>query len=520
MTPVKRPCWTASASFWAWNPGGLEEGVGLVLSAHRERLASGECPCSSAEAARDAERKHYGRHAVPSARRGLGRVGSLFLLRYGAVGLGILTSILWTRCAPMRSTAVPDGAGAADLRQRFCLQGMGSSMAVAAAKGYDGNLAPVLRTKLLAGVAGAVAVAGVAFHWRADSPELFWPTLVGQRCSRVDHGRDDVLLAERPGADRAAVRGPVRPVGGATGLPGRGAVGRGVVSGGASGLHRGAPGAAGRGPGRGHPAPAQQHHARRGVHPLRLAHLGGPAGHGLLATDKLLLGDSLGPEDVAVYAVALVFPQQFNTIFSIVNQMLTPDMYKADSVAGAWAAIKPRLPGIGAAFVAIGLVGFAAFPVLIPLLFSAKYVAAVPYGKWLWLSLSVLAPLTLLSNILKAQQKTGFVYFMGAFQPLLQFGLYVALLGHASRAGGGPFRQQVIVGHAYRCPSCTSWQVRRMAATREASGRRGRRRAAVTPRVLYLCAFAPSVTMSNFQDYADAFARAGARVANLARTAP
>jgi hypothetical protein len=37
----------------------------------------------------------------------------------------------------------------------------------------------------------------------------------------------------------------------------------------------------------------------------------------------------------------------------------------------------------------------------------------------------------------------------------------------------------------------------------------------VTPRVLYLCAFAPSVTMSYFQDYADAFARAGARVANL-----
>jgi len=37
----------------------------------------------------------------------------------------------------------------------------------------------------------------------------------------------------------------------------------------------------------------------------------------------------------------------------------------------------------------------------------------------------------------------------------------------------------------------------------------------MTPRVLYLCAFPDSVTMSYFQDYADAFARAGARVVNL-----
>lgn len=408
---------------------------------------------------------------------GLGRVGSLFLLRYGAVGLGILTSILWTRCAPMEVYGRYQMVLALlTFVSGFCLQGMGSSMAVAAAKGYDGNLAPVLRTKLLAGVAGAVAVAGVAFHWRADSPELFWPTLVGaalfapwimaattyswlnargltERLFAAQFVLSAAQLACLGAALWAGASSPAALLACIVAPQALLAVAL------AAGILR------------------QRSNTTRDAASIRFGwHTSvAPLATGLLATDKLLLGDSLGPEDVAVYAVALVFPQQFNTIFSIVNQMLTPDMYKADSVAGAWAAIKPRLPGIGAAFVAIGLVGFAAFPVLIPLLFSAKYVAAVPYGKWLWLSLSVLAPLTLLSNILKAQQKTGFVYFMGAFQPLLQFGLYVALLGHGILGlVVARFAMQVIVGLAYLLSFVyLLGRERRMAATREASGPQG-----------------------------------------------
>lgn len=40
---------------------------------------------------------------------------------------------------------------------------------------------------------------------------------------------------------------------------------------------------------------------------------------------------------------------------------------------------------------------------------------------------------------------------------------------------------------------------------------------ASAPRILYLCAYPEHITMSYFQDYADAFARAGARVVNIGR---
>ena len=79
-------------------------------------------------------------------------------------------------------------------------------------------------------------------------------------------------------------------------------------------------------------------------------------------------------------------------------------------------------------FCLIGILGLVLFPVLIPMVFSAKYVAAVPYGRWLWFSLALAAPMTLFTNILRAQQKRNFVYGLFISQPLFQFVLYLFLL--------------------------------------------------------------------------------------------
>gem|GEM_PF-2985317 len=361
---------------------------------------------------------------------GIGHAGSLFALRYGAVGLGVLSSILWARYAPMEVFGQYQMVMALlTFVGGFCLIGMEESMTIAAAKRYDGNIVRLLRIKALAGALGALAVAGAGFYWRAEMPGLFVPTMVaaclfvpwvftastyawlnGRGLTRRLFVAQFLLAATQVAALGIALWLDVSSTAALLSciVAPQALLALVLV---AAILRRRESDAR---------DPAS---VRYGWHVSAAM-----AVTALIATDKLLLGNSVGPEEVAVYAVALLFPQQITTLYGVVNQMLVPDMYKADSVSRAWAAIKPRLPLIVGVFSLLGIAGFLVFPVLIPALFSAKYVDAVPYGKWLWLSLAVAAPMTMLTNILRAQQKIGFVYALFISQPVFQFVLYLLLL--------------------------------------------------------------------------------------------
>ena len=147
----------------------------------------------------------------------------------------------------------------------------------------------------------------------------------------------------------------------------------------------------------------------------------------MIATDKLFLEKNGTLEDVAVYSVALLFPNQITVFYSCINQMIIPHITEASSVREAWKYLKPRYFKIIFLFVFIGGIGFYIFPIIIPLLFSQKYVDAVPYAKWLWLTLAITAPATFLGNILRAQKVKSFVYFLEIFNPLLLLFLFVFL---------------------------------------------------------------------------------------------
>jgi len=363
-------------------------------------------------------------------RRWLSHAVGLLVLRYGAVGLGILASILWARFAPMEVFGQYQMIMALlTLVSGFCLLGVEESMAIAAAKRFDGNISRLLGLKVFAGILGALAVAGTALYWRTSMPGLFAPTLTAA-CLFAPWAATAATYAWLNGRGMTQRLFRIQFFLAAAQVCALGlALWQGVSSTSALLSCIVAPQSAlvlilivgilrsrenrDRDPSS----------VRYGWH-VSVASALAP----LLASDKLLLGHSLGPEEVAVYAVALLFPQQITTLYSVVNQMLVPGMYKASSVAEAWTALKPRLPLIVGIFCLLGVAGFVLFPVLIPVLFSARYADAVPYGKWLWLSLAVAAPMTYLANILRAQQKVKFVYIFNIFQPISQLALYLVLI--------------------------------------------------------------------------------------------
>ena len=150
----------------------------------------------------------------------------------------------------------------------------------------------------------------------------------------------------------------------------------------------------------------------------------------MIASDKLFLENNGTMEDVAIYSVALLFPNQIKVFYGVINQMIIPQITEASSIREAWTYLKPRYPKIILLFSCIGFVGFFAFPFVIPFLFSEKYVEAVPYAKWLWLVLAVTAPATYLGNILRAQKITSFVYFFDIFNPIFLMVLFILLSSH------------------------------------------------------------------------------------------
>jgi len=76
----------------------------------------------------------------------------------------------------------------------------------------------------------------------------------------------------------------------------------------------------------------------------------------------------------------------------------------------------------------LGFTGFFLFPIIIPLIFSEKYIAAVPYAKWMWLTLNLNTPTTYLANILRAQKKIKFSYCFEIVHPLPSVTLYAILI--------------------------------------------------------------------------------------------
>ncbi|MDO8877132.1 MAG: hypothetical protein Q8M24_08925 [Pseudolabrys sp.] len=151
---------------------------------------------------------------------------------------------------------------------------------------------------------------------------------------------------------------------------------------------------------------------------------------GLLSLDVVVLNHLFSAQDVAIYAVALQFPELLKRLFSVMDSIISPKIYAAVDFKSIWPEIKGAFLTVTVGCVAIGIVGFFLLPPLTVLLFSERYADAAEFGRWLWLAVACCGSTTLLAPALLSTQKPFFVYAPYIGYPLFQAVLFASLVSN------------------------------------------------------------------------------------------
>lgn len=149
---------------------------------------------------------------------------------------------------------------------------------------------------------------------------------------------------------------------------------------------------------------------------------------GLLAVDVIILNHVYAPSAVAIYVVALQFPNQLKTAFSVFGQSLAPAIYETDSTLAAWNAMRPRFWLLTLGATAVGIIGYFLLPFFVTLLFSDRYSEAAEYGRWLWLTTAVLGSTSYLGQALLVTKHPAYLYIPNVGYPVILLTLYVLLV--------------------------------------------------------------------------------------------
>lgn len=313
----------------------------------------------------------------------------------------------------------------------FCLNGLTESLSISAAKNCDGNLPKILGYRFGATIIGSLALVILSFYYRTQQPavamgllvvsflfpfnelqKIWMPWLNGRGKSKLVAGLDSagallsiVTLWIAILCGKRELNTLLMSLTGVSVLFSSTVVGWLLWN--------------------------RRNHLmdwsiiRYGFHATAATLLGG-----LVLSDRFIINKYLSVEKVAVYSIALLFPSQIKTLYSIFNQMLLPQLAAAPNIRSAWQCLRPKFLFLAGIFLLIGIMGFFLIPILIPLFFSDAYVEAIPYGKWLWLSLSVTVPTTYLGSILRAQKKIKYTYIFEPLGPLIQISLFWTLIGY------------------------------------------------------------------------------------------
>ena len=361
-------------------------------------------------------------------------IALLVVSRGFVAGAGFLASALWAHYFSKDTFGrYQILIAATSVVASFCLPGLDDATLISSAKHKDGNLRPIIRLRVAAAALGALAIAvwGVVRYWYPDpllseafliAAALFIPQQLASIWQQFTNGKGrfraltigQVLISSANMVVVAAFVAAGMTAG--TVLPwivlgSQVATVSVILS-----LHRWMrrlrenndtdPDIIGYG------------------HHVTVAALIG----WVFSADRLIVGEVMSAADVAVLSVAIVLPAQVKVFFNAFEQVFLPGVTAAPSVVEAWAYIKPRIFRLGAAYVALGLIGFVLLPILIPLFFSHRYVEAVPYAKWLWLTTCLAAPFAFLASILNSQQDRRFLYTRRLSSQIILLAMFFVLI--------------------------------------------------------------------------------------------
>jgi len=366
-----------------------------------------------------------------------GRVAS----RGFAVGVGFLGSLVWARCFDKAIYGhYQIVAAAMGVVATFCLPGLDDASMISSAKQKDGNLAVIVRQRIAVSIIGALVIAGWGVvRYRSSDAIVMWAFVAtalvfvpiqlqplwdaftnGKRRFRLlALGEMLVAVASLIGVGVFALLGWTQRAM----LPWIVLASLGLTAVVALGLLGTLPGM------------KQNDERDRSIvtygHHVTAASLL----TWVFKSDRLIVGEVMAAPDVAMLSIALILPNQVKVFFTAFEQIFLPRVTAAGSVREAWDYIRPRMARLWAAYSALGVVGFFALPIAIPLLFSHRYAESVPYARWLWLSLCLSSPFTFLASILNAQRDKSFLYLKSIASPAVTLVMFVVLIPRYGLAG-------------------------------------------------------------------------------------
>jgi O-antigen/teichoic acid export membrane protein len=363
-------------------------------------------------------------------------IGWLGAARAFGMLCGLATTVIWARLMP------PEVFGefkvviaAITFVSAFCLLGTAQAAIMAAAKNQDGSLALLLRHKLFANAAGSIALAGAAVYYGfapAGSQAIALGLLAAALAFPL-YNTTDIWMSWANGKSRfdevasgqAALSLLALAAIGAVALFGIEQVWIVML------VYLGA--LAGVNVAMMTRAAAQRTNAdidrlliAYGRHATVAMMFGS-----LLALDVVILNHFHSPADVAVYVIALQFPEQLKGILALLGQVVAPRLYAVGNLAQSWQSLRRLFWILYSTTLVIGLVGFLALPPIMDLLFGAHYAAAADHAKWLWLALACTNPITTyLGTALLATRQKMFLYVPNIGFPLLLLALYMTLVSY------------------------------------------------------------------------------------------
>ena len=310
----------------------------------------------------------------------------------------------------------------------FCLLGAGQAAVMSASKGADGNLVPLLRAKLLANLGGGAVILGAAayYAWARDGSA---PVAIGLLFAAMLfplYNTSDIWIHWLMGKSEFRILATGRSITSLLTLSTVLSVG--LIGGvdlwivilifisvlsiqNALMLREALKHRSGK-----EEDTTLRSYGRRASIALSIS--------SLLALDVVMLDHYYKPSDVAIYVVALLFPDQIKAIFSIVTQTISPRMFREPNLPQLWANFRGEFLALTLGFSLIAAIGFFLLPVVTTLLFSDKYAAAAEYGKWVWLTIGLTGSTSILGIALTARHSLIPIYASSVIYPICLGVLY------------------------------------------------------------------------------------------------
>jgi len=148
----------------------------------------------------------------------------------------------------------------------------------------------------------------------------------------------------------------------------------------------------------------------------------------LLFLDKFIIENYLSLEAVAVFAVAMIFPNLLKVFFDVSNKLFIPRFSKFNTIIEVWCWFKKFFVYIIIFYILCGIVGFFLLDYIIVFFFSEEYADAAIYSRWIFLSMALAIPASYLSQIMIYQKKTKYVYMFAKINVFVKMTGFITLL--------------------------------------------------------------------------------------------